>query len=79
MYGERELIDLEPYRKGEKIMMNICDKCKQMKDMTKDLIMIEEQNNKRKRNPNYDPNCDELVFFGWTCEDCKREERASRH
>jgi hypothetical protein len=71
MNGEREPIDLEPYITGKRAMMNTCYKCKQKKDMTKDFIVVETQNNLRKQSPDYNAGCDELVFFSWTCQDCK--------
>lgn len=74
MKGEREPIDLEPYKKGERKMMNKCDRCEEKKDMTEDFIMIETQNNLRKESPDYNAGTDELVFLGWICRDCKDKE-----
>lgn len=74
MNGEREPIDLEPYKTGKRFMMNTCDHCHKKKDMTKDFIMVETQNNIRKTSPDYNPACDELVFLGWVCDDCKKKE-----
>ena len=45
--------------------------CKNNIDITKDYIVMEEQNNIRKQCKGYDPACDKLYIFGRKCEEHK--------
>ncbi len=79
MNGEREPLDLSEYIAGTRTMWMTCWKCKVNKtDITKDFISAETQNNIRKKSPDYNPACDELVIFSRTCEDCKRKELTTK-
>jgi len=68
---EYDLIDLEPYRNGERQMMFTCshDGCTNKVDITKEYITMEEQNNIRKQVDGYNPACDKLYIFTRYCEE----------
>lgn len=68
---EYDLIDLEPYRNGERKIRMGCshDGCSNKIDITKDYITMEEQNNIRKQVEGYNPACDKLYIFGRDCEE----------
>lgn len=72
---EYDLIDLEPYKKGEKKMMFECSHkgCKIDVDITKEYISMETQNNIRKQVEGYNPACDKLYIFTRYCEEHKHE------
>lgn len=70
----KQIIDLEPYISGGKKMSKKCDHegCKERKDITKEYIDVETQNNERRKTfPDFNPACDELFLFlgGWYCEE----------
>lgn len=67
--NEYDLIDLEPYKTGKRQMMFRCshEGCKENIDITKDFIVMEEQNNIRKQVKGYNPACDKLYIFTRYC------------
>lgn len=68
--AEYDLIDLEPYKKGNSKMMFRCshEGCTNKTDITKEYITMEEQNNIRKQVPDYNPACDKLYIFTRYCK-----------
>lgn len=68
--NEYDQIDLEPYRNGERKMRFGCSRegCLEKIDITKEYIIMEEQNNIRKQAPDYNPACDKLYIFTRYCE-----------
>lgn len=71
----KQIIDLEPYRDGKKKMMITCSHkgCKEQKDITKEYIQVEEQNNKRRKSlgEKFEIGSDELAIYlmGWSCKE----------
>lgn len=71
----KEIIDLKQYEDGKKKMMITCSHkgCNEKKDITKEYISVEKQNNIRRKSlgDKFDPACDELIIYGlgYKCEE----------
>jgi len=79
MDNEYDIIDLEPYESGKRIMMFSCSyknngiRCDEKIDITKSFIIMEQQNNIRKTVKGYNPACDKLYIFTRYC--AKHEDK----
>lgn len=71
----KEIIDLTEYEEGKRKMTIGCSHkdCKEEKDITKEFIEVEKQNNIRRKalGDSFNTGSDELVIYGmgWQCEE----------
>lgn len=73
---EYDQVNLEPFRKGKRKMMFACSAkdCSNKVDITQEYIMMEEQNNIRKKIPSYYPASEKLYIFTRYCEKHSKNE-----